>query len=493
MAESNRPYNQEAEQSVLGAALQNVHAALEVAETLNADDFFNRHNAEIYAVIAELALSGKPVDTLTVSDGLARRGTLELIGGESYLVELVRIVPTPSIIESYIDIVREYSTRRKLIEASEKIIEKCNSGEEEAGEVLNHAERTILDIGTGSQKENYSPIGEVLEENMTLIEERSKLPYGELTGLATGFTQLDNITNGFQPSDLIILAARPAMGKTSLALNIAMNAALKKQAVVIVFSLEMSKTSLGQRLLSTQSRIKSSLLQSGRVMRETDQTISLTEAKNELSNTKIYIDDNSGIQIGEIKNKCRRVKNREKRLDLIVIDYLQLMDVGGSAKVSSRPENRNQEIATLTRMLKQLAREMKCPVLVLSQLAREAARRKGGGPILSDLRDSGAIEQDADMVIFIHKKEPGPETSEDESEHTRELNIAKHRNGETGTITVRWISDITKFTNYDARVDWLDTKKIDINKTTPPESKIEEETDTEDDYVQEGFFSEDEE
>jgi len=454
MNERELPVNRDAEQSVLGAALQNADAAFEAAETLRGEDFYSLKHASIFASIAELAQAGKPVDLVTVAEAMKRRGSLEAAGGAGYLAELMSAVPAPSSIVHYADIVREYSTRRRLIETSRNIVEKSYSGEDDAFDVLDFAEREILEIGRTRQKDDYSPVGVVLRQNLEQIEERSKLSAGELTGLTTGFKKLDDLTLGFQKSDLIILAARPSMGKTSLALNIALNAALKAKAVVMVFSLEMSRVSLGERLLSTHAEINSILLKNGQAVKDAAKAAKIGEAVKDLAETRIFIDDTSTIQISEIKNKCRRLESKEGKLDLIIVDYLQLMDFGGSGKTSSRPENRQQEIATLTRMLKQLAREMKCPVLVLSQLSRETEKRRSPVPILADLRESGAIEQDADVVIFIYQREDKDGNGPD-ADNTRELYIAKHRNGETDTFTVRWLGQFTKFANYDRSADWL--------------------------------------
>jgi len=453
MSERTLPWNQEAEQSVLGAALQNEYAADEASETLHAEDFFDKYHVEIFSVIAELIEAGKPVDLITVSSELKRRGTFELIGGTRYLAELVSAVPAPTNVKHYADIVLEHSTRRKLIQTSEKIMGMAFSGEDDSLGMLDFAEREILEIGRTGQREDYSHIGIVVEENLKKMEELSKLGSGDLTGLTTGFPRLDRLTLGLQPSDLIILAARPGMGKTSLALNLALNAAFRAQAVVMIFSLEMSSSSLGMRLLSTQAEVDSKLIRNGQAYKDSAKSAKLGEAAQELKDTRLIVDDTSAIQISEIKNKCRRVKTKEGKLDLIVIDYLQLMDFGGSGKASSRPENRQQEIATLTRMLKQLARDMECPVLVLSQLSRDIERRSNKEPVLADLRESGAIEQDADIVMFIYQEAESNDGEGPLRDSTRQLSIAKHRSGETGLITLRWQGEFTKFSPYNPEDD----------------------------------------
>ena len=453
MSEKPRPNNQEAEQSVLGAALQSEYAAYEATETLKGEEFFNRFHAEIFTAMQELVKAGIAVDLVTVSDTLKRRSTLEAVGGSRYLAELVSLVPAPSNITHYVDIVRSHAIRRRLIEASENIVQNSISGEDEATKILDNAELAILEIGKEGHRKNYTPIKDVLEANIAYLEELSKLGAGNLTGLATGFTELDKMTLGLQKSDLIILAARPGEGKTSLALNIAVNAALKKNAVVLIFSLEMSEASLGLRLLSSQADVNSLDIRNGKAFKDTASSLRIGEAAQELAKTKIFIDDTVGIQMSEIKNKCRSLK----QLDLVIVDYLQLMDMdyGGSGKTSRMPENRQQEVTTLTRMLKQLARDLECPVLVLSQLSREGSRRSNSTPILTDLRESGAIEQDADIVMFIHQKKESKDGTGPDVNLTRELIIAKHRQGETGSITLRWFGQFTKFANYDASEDWL--------------------------------------
>ena len=456
MSERRLPNNFDAEQSVLGAALQNAYAADEATEKLREEDFFSRQHAEIFSAIAELVQDGKPVDLITVSEALRRRAALEAVGGARYLSDLVSAVPAPSSIRHYVDIVREHATRRRLIEVSEKIIELSSSGKDDADSVRNFAETEILDIGNSGQKEDYSPVGAVMGKAFERMEELSKLGAGEVPGLTTGFKELDRLTLGLQKSSLIILAARPSQGKTSLALNIALNTALKKKAVVMVFSIEMSKSDLVQRMLSTHAGIELTQLRNGHAIKDAEKAARLAEVAQELAETKVFIDDTSSIQIAEIRNKCRRVKiNNDHKLDLIVVDYLQLMDIGSSAKTSSRPENRQQEISTLTRMLKQLARDMDCPVLVLSQLSREVERRSGNKPVLSDLRDSGAIEQDADVVMFIYKEESREDGSGPDTDKTRQISIAKNRNGEIGDVILRWDGAYTRFSHYDPQADWL--------------------------------------
>ena len=456
MSERQLPYNNDAEQSALGAALQNAYAADEIVERLNAEDFYERRHAEIFTTISEITVAGKPVDLITVTEGLKRRGTLEAVGGARYLAELVSNVPAPSNIRHYVEIVQDHAIRRRFIEVSEGIIEMSASGRDDAEKVRDFAETEILEVGRSGQREDYSPVGAVMDGTFARMEELSKLAKGEVPGLTTGFRYLDDITLGLQKSSLIILAARPSQGKTSLAVNMAMNAAFKKDAVVLLFSIEMSKSDLVQRMLSTMTGIKLKDIRTGQAIKDTEKATLLGEAAQELAGTKIYIDDTSAIQISEIRNKCRRVQSSNNgKLDLVVVDYLQLMDIGSSMKTTAKLENRTNEIATLTRKLKQLARDMNCPVLILSQLSRLVERRSGNEPVLSDLRDSGAIEQDADVVMFIYKEEDREDGSGPDTDKTRVISIAKNRNGEIDRVTLRWDGEFTRFANYDPKADWL--------------------------------------
>ena len=453
MSERILPSNYEAEQSVLGAALHNEYAADEVSDTLKKEDFFYGQHAEIFETIAELSKAKISIDLVTVSEALKRRGKLEGIGGARYLAELVSAVPAPTNIRHYVGIVCEHATRRKLVLTSEKICQLALSGKDDANATLEFAEHEILEIGKSGQRNDYDYLSSVIDENLKELERLSKLGSGELTGLTTGFPALNRLTLGFQPSDLIILAARPSQGKTALALNIAANAALKAKAVVVIFSLEMSKHSLGLRLLSTQAEIDSKLIQNGQALKDSISAERIGNAAKLLAETKIIIDDNPSIKANEMRNKCRRVRNKEGRLDLIIVDYLQLMDVSGNIKLSSKPENRQQEISALTRALKQLARDMRCPVLVLSQLNREVDKRKNKKPFLADLRESGAIEQDADIVMFLYQEGDKDNGEGPDINHTKQLHVAKHRNGETGQITLRWLEQYTKFAHYDPEVN----------------------------------------
>lgn len=428
------PHNDDAEKSVLGAILLNKEALYEVLEILRPEDFYSEMHKEIYSGIIELYRKSQPVDILTVSEELKKRTTLEMVGGRAYVALLSSVVPSTSNAGEYAKIIAEKAVLRMLIGTSSDIIEKAYQEKMESAEVLDFAERGIFEIAQSRQNKDYQAIKDVLWNNITMIDEMSKLE-GNITGLTTGFIDLDAKTSGMQRSDLIMLAARPSMGKTAFALNIAQQAAIKGNAKVLIFSLEMSQEQLGQRMLSMESRIEIQKLKTGNLERQDWDQIHI--ALDTLSKTSIYIDDTPGITPMEIKNKCRRLK-AEKGLDLVVIDYLQLMTLEG------RTENRQQEITAISRYLKQLAREMDCPVLVLSQLSRAPEQRSDHRPILSDLRESGSIEQDADIVMFLYRDEYYfPDTTE--KPNICEVNIAKQRSGPTGTIELTWLGKYTRF------------------------------------------------
>ncbi|WP_417765054.1 replicative DNA helicase [Sinanaerobacter sp. ZZT-01] len=428
------PHNDDAEKSVLGSILLDKDALFEVLEFLKADDFYNAMHKEIYNAVVELYRKNEPVDTLTVSEELKKRKSLEMVGGRAYIALLSTVVPTTSNAAQYGKIVAEKAVLRRLISSASDIIEKAYQEKMQPEEVLDYAERSIFEIAQTRQNKDFEPLKEVLWSNIAKIDEMSKME-GNLTGLTTGFIDLDERTSGLQRSDLIMLAARPAMGKTAFALNIAQQAAIKANATVLIFSLEMSKDQLGQRLLSMESRVEMQRLKTGNLNSQDWDNIHL--ALDQLSQTEVFIDDTPGITVMEMKNKCRRLK-AEKGLDLVVIDYLQLMSYEG------RSESRQQEVSVLSRFLKLLAREMDCPVIVLSQLSRAPEQRTDHRPILSDLRESGSIEQDADIVMFLYRDEYyNPDTTE--KPNICEVNIAKQRSGPTGSVELTWLGKYTRF------------------------------------------------
>lgn len=429
------PHNDEAERSVLGAVLLEKEVFFEISEIITADDFYSAAHKEIYLSMIDLYERDEPIDAVTVSDSLKRRKTLEAVGGRSYIAMLSNAVPTTANASQYAKIVKEKAMLRRLISTASDIVEKSYSENLESEKVLDYAEQRIFEVAKTKQSKQYLSLRDVLHKNLESIKEAEENG-GELPGLSTGFSDLDKMTTGLQKSDLVIVAARPSMGKTAFALNIAQNAAIKRKARVVIFSLEMSKEQLGLRLLSMESRIDSKSLRMGALNYEKWEDIHQALAK--LSQGDIIIDDTPGIGVMEIRNKCRRI-TAEKKVDLILVDYLQMMSADGTS------ESRQQEVTTMSRYLKQLAREMECPVVVLSQLSRASEKRPGSHrPILSDLRESGAIEQDADVVMFLYREDYYKESEEDNS-NICEIIIAKQRTGETGTIKLTWIPNVTKF------------------------------------------------
>ena len=435
MTERIPPHNEEAERSVLGAVMLNKDVLSEVLEEVTADDFYNESHREIFRAIWELYKDNVAVDMLTVCEELKKRKSLDMAGGRAYIATLTAEVPSTANAVEYAKIVAEKATLRQMIRTSEDITEKGYDAKMAAGEILDYAESGIFKIAQKRQKNDYAKIQDVLLTNIKIIDAASQNK-DKIVGIPTGFKDIDEKTSGLQRSDLIIVAARPAMGKTAFALNIAQQSAVKAGSSVIIFSLEMSKEQLGQRLLAMQARVEMQKLKQGDLDRKDWDRI--TMALDELNNTKIVIDDTPGISIMEMRNKCRRLK-AEQGLDLVVIDYLQLMSMQG------KTDNRQQEISTISRNLKLLAREMDCPVIVLSQLSRAPEQRQDHRPILSDLRESGSIEQDADIVIFLYRDDYYNENTDKPG--VCEVNIAKHRSGPTDKIELTWVSRYTKFSD----------------------------------------------
>lgn len=435
MIERIPPHNEEAERSVLGAVMLNKDVLSEVLEEVTADDFYNESHKEIFRAIWELYKDNTAVDMLTVCEALKKRKSLDMAGGRAYIATLTSEVPSTANAVEYAKIVAEKATLRQMIKTSEDITEKGYDAKMAAAEILDYAESGIFKIAQKRQKNDYAKIQDVLLTNIKIIDAAAQNK-DKIVGIPTGFKDIDEKTSGLQRSDLIIVAARPAMGKTAFALNIAQQSAVKAGSSVIIFSLEMSKEQLGQRLLAMQARVEMQKLKQGDLDRKDWDRI--TMALDELNNTKIVIDDTPGISLMEMRNKCRRLK-AEQGLDLVVIDYLQLMSLQG------KTDNRQQEIGTISRNLKLLAREMDCPVIVLSQLSRAPEQRQDHRPILSDLRESGSIEQDADIVIFLYRDDYYNENTDKPG--VCEVNIAKHRSGPTDKVELTWVSRYTKFSD----------------------------------------------
>ncbi|MEG0919228.1 MAG: replicative DNA helicase [Anaerovoracaceae bacterium] len=430
------PHNIEAEKSVLGAAMLSKDALLDVLEEVRAKDFYSSAHKEIFEVMDILNKANSPVDVLTVSEELKKRNVLELVGGRGYIATLSSGVPSTANAKEYAKIVGEKATLRRLIESANQISDKGYDGDSDAIAILDFAEKEIFEIAQGKQHNDLAKISDVLIRNLEILGERQKQS-GGITGVTSGLVDVDRKLSGFQKSDMIVLAARPSMGKTAFALNVGLQAALRDNATVLIFSLEMSKEQLGQRLLAMEARVDSMKMNTGEIDGQDWEKIST--ALDSLGKSKIMIDDTPGLRMMEIKNKCRRLK-AEQGLDMIIVDYLQLMDGEG------RSDNRQQEITQLSRGMKQLAREMDCPVIVLSQLSRAVEQRPDHRPVMSDLRESGAIEQDADVVIFLYRDEVyHPEDTEKPG--VCEVMISKHRNGPTGVVDVLWQSQYTRFAN----------------------------------------------
>jgi replicative DNA helicase len=440
------PYSEDAEQAVLSAMLMDSEAVLRATEYVDDTMFFREGNRRIFRAMVALSEKGDVVDPLTLSEELSRNGDLESSGGKDYIGFLVDAVPTSANIEYHAKIVREKALRRRLIEVSTAIVHEAYDSAAPASELLDAAEQKIFEVNQSRGIEGFTRIKELLWPTMERIEllQRGE---GSITGVGSGFKDLDEITAGFQPSDLIIIAARPSMGKTSFVLNIAQNAALDNNVPVAFFSLEMSKEQLVQRLLTSEGRVDAQRLRKGKL--HDDEFVRLGRAAGILSHAPIWIDDTPGITLLEMRSKARRLKI-DNNIGLVVIDYLQLM------QGPMQSESRQQEISYISRSLKALARELRVPVVALSQLSRAPEQRTGENkrPQLSDLRESGAIEQDADLVMFIYRQEmyDGPTDKDGNSlEGRAEIIVGKQRNGPTGLVNLHFNKTFTRFENYSAR------------------------------------------
>jgi replicative DNA helicase len=441
------PYSEEAEQAVLSAMLMDQDAVMRAAETLDDSMFYAERHRRVYRAMIGLTETGSVVDPLTLADELARRGELEAAGGKDYIGFLMDVVPTAANVEYHARIVREKALLRRLIEASTSIVQSAFEGKTTADELLDDAESRIFHVSQQRGREGFMRIKELLWPTMERIE---ALQRGgkTVTGVPTGFADLDELTSGFQPADLVVIAARPSMGKTALTLNIAQHAAIEAQVPIAFFSLEMSKESLVQRMLTSEARVDAQRLRKG--MLRDDDFPRLARAAGILSSAPVYIDDTPGITMLEMRSKARRLK-ADADLGLIVVDYLQLM------QGPERSESRQQEVSMISRGLKSLAKELSVPVLALSQLSRAPEQRAGedkGRPQLSDLRESGAIEQDSDVILFIYRPEVyfGPVDKDGNSlEGRAEIIVGKQRNGPIGSVNLFFHKQYTRFESYTAR------------------------------------------
>ena len=438
------PHNIEAEQSVLGCNLLDDNISIQIMEKLKPEDFYTEAHKTIFEIMKKIYNQNKPIDYVTLTDELDRAGLLETVGGMDYITTLTNVVPSATNYKHYCDIVKRDSILRKVIRSSQEIIEKAYNAQDE--NVLGFAEKSIFDISEQEDFSSLQPITDTLGEVLNKFEEIAKNG-GNNKGIPTGFMALDKITNGLQRSDLILVAARPSVGKTSLAMNIVSNAALLGKCKCAVFSLEMPKQQIVQRMLCSVSGVSMEKALSGK-LNESDWK-ALWEGDKKLGEAFIYVDDSSMNTQVEILSKCRRLKREQGGLDLVMIDYLQLMN---SAR-KGREVNRQQEISEITRSLKIAAKELQVPIILLSQLSRDIEKREGHRPVLSDLRESGAIEQDADIVMFIHNPAKYGDVEDENGPNVCELIIAKHRNGSLGTIKIKWIPEITTFVDVGANSD----------------------------------------
>lgn len=433
------PHNQEAEQSVLGAIFLEPQALITASETLLADDFYQAAHRLIFETMLRLSDLGKAIDVVTVTEELSSRNQLDDVGGISYMTELANAVPTAANIAYYSEIVAQKSLLRKLIRTATKIVEDSFTREDEVAELLAEAEKQIMEVANRSNSGGFKHVKDVLVQTYENVEKLQNRK-GDITGIPTGFRDLDRLTAGFQRGDLIIVAARPSVGKTAFALNVAQAVGTQTTENVAIFSLEMGADQLVMRMLCAEGNIDAQVLRTGALT--TEDWRKLTMAMGSLSHAGIYIDDAAGVRVNEIRAKCRRLK-QESGLGMILIDYLQLIQGSGSSG-----QNRQQEVSEISRSLKALARELEVPVIALSQLSRGVEQRQDKRPMMSDLRESGSIEQDADIVAFLYREDYYDKETEDAN--TIEIIVAKQRNGPTDTVKLAFKKEFNKFVS----VDW---------------------------------------
>jgi replicative DNA helicase len=434
------PQNLEAEESVLGAMLLSPGAIGAVTEILSADDFYRESHGTVYRTCLALYQQGEPVDAITLVDALEERGELEQVGGRARIHELAALVPATANAAHYARIVREMATLRGLVRAGAEIVRLGQDRPGETTDLVDRAEQIVFDLAQQRVTSDFSHIEGLLKESFERIMHLYEAG-ADVTGIPTGFKELDKLTSGFQPGNLVIIAARPSMGKSALALQMAQNLAVRAEIPVALFTLEMSKSEVTQRMMCSEARVESQSLRTGKLKPE--DWPRLTAACDKLMKAPIWVDDTGSITMMEIRSKARRLKSREPKLGLIIVDYLQLMTSGGNA------ENRVQEVSQISRQLKVLARDLEVPIVALSQLSRAVEQRHDKRPILSDLRESGSIEQDADLVGFVYRDEYY-NGEESESQGIAELILAKHRNGPTDTVKLSFLKRYAKFTDLAA-------------------------------------------
>ncbi len=428
------PFSLEAEQSVLGAMFLDKDCIPDAIEILKGDDFYIGRNKELYEAICELYNLSLPVDAVTLKQQLIKRGTFEKIGGMDFLIEVANFVPTTKNLRHYAKIVKDNSVLRSLIKISEATAEQCYSGEGEIEDIIGRAEQDIINISQNREAKGPVHIRRYIGESVELLSDLSNKKT-DITGISTGFIDIDKRTAGLHGAELILIAARPGMGKTTFALNIAQNAAVKSGVPVVIFSLEMPGIQLANRMLSSEAMVSSEKIKKGDL--KNDDWDKVGEAVDALSTAEIYIDDSSGITMPEIGARCRRLK-AEKNIGMVVIDYIQLMN--------SRTSDRQQAISEISRSMKILAKDLDIPVIALSQLNRDVEKRDNKEPRLSDIRESGSIEQDADVVMFLSRE--GYYNPEAEEPNKTKCIFAKHRNGEVGDEYLTWLGEFFKFSNW---------------------------------------------
>lgn len=432
------PQDIEAEQAVLGSMLTDQDAVIAAIEVLKEDDFYREDNKIIYTALLNIYNRAEPIDIITLKSELSSMGKLEAVGGLEYIAQLPDKVPTTANVERYVKIVEEKSMLRNLVKTANEIINLGYDETEDVEDIMDVAEKKIFDVMQRKNSKGYTPIKDILIDSFTQLENLYNQK-GSITGVPSGFVELDRKTAGLHGSELILIAARPAMGKTAFALNIGTYAATRAGCPVAIFSLEMSKEQLANRILCSEALVDSNKVRTGEL--EDEEWGKLAQTSGELSTAEIYVDDTPGISVMEIRAKCRKLK-LEKNIGLVIIDYLQLIQ--GSGK---RGASREQEIAEISRSLKILAKELNVPVIALSQLSRAVEGRPDHRPMLSDLRESGSIEQDADIVMFLYRDDYYNENSE--KKNIAEVIIAKQRSGSTGTVELAWLGSYTKFANLE--------------------------------------------
>lgn len=445
------PHNYEAESAVLGSILIDKEALFKIADQLNAEDFYKDINGFIFDAMLHLFSQHDPIDILSLSNRLREMGKLEQVGGQTYLGQLAESVPTASHVQHYAGIVQKMATLRRLITASQEITSLSFRNDVEVAQLLDKAEQQLFSVSQKHLRQNFVPMRSILNEAFDRIDELHKVK-GKLRGVSTGFKGLDDLLSGLQKSDLVILAARPSVGKTAFALDIARSVAVKSKEPVAIFSLEMSKEQLVDRMICAEANVDLWKMRTGRLSSKDgdDDFPRIGHALGVLSEAPIFIDDTAAANIMELRTKVRRLQKEQGQLGLIVVDYLQLMDS------QTRIDNRTQEIAAISRSLKTIARELNVPVLALSQLSRAVELIKPAIPRLAHLRESGSIEQDADIVMFIYRKSADrnyrPEDIAPEEKHIAEIHVAKHRNGPTGVVKLFFDGNRANFKNLDTRM-----------------------------------------